>query len=61
MTTIEIEAARVPLKPGGTGMATNGPPALWYRIDGGDWELVDRNYRSMYKLKQDIIALIGAN
>ena len=58
MTTIEIEQAAPPLKPGQTGMKTNGPVAWWFRVDGGDWLPCDRAHRSGYKLKQGVIELL---
>ncbi len=46
---IEIQSAAPPLKPGETGMKTNGPMWHWYRIDGGDWERAEG--RTLYKIK----------
>ncbi len=59
---IEVKAAPPPLKPGETGMHTNGPTEMWYRIDGGAWLPAyngGRRERSLFKVKVRIMRLLG--
>ncbi len=58
---IDIQSAAPPLKPGETGMKTNGPAELWYRINEGDWKPVHeglRKSRSLYVTKGRIERLL---
>ncbi len=56
--TIEVDQAAPPLKPGESGMKTNGPVAFWYRINSGEWQPVNRTWRSWFKLRTALTTLM---
>jgi len=58
MYTIELDCAAPPLRPGESGMKTNGPVGWWWRINNGEWMPCGRANRSGYLIKEKLLRIL---